>query len=172
MAPVIPSDLVLYEPSLIASTDDDEVGGGVSGTLEKVDGIVDEIFFTSASKPVGQGATVRYSKAFARNDNATEILSDTRVYLGIREHPGQIEIALEHSLGIAILDGDQILASPLTAPAATSFSTPLNYAAGLTVGNSGWLTAQSAQGIWLKQSISEGIAADASAVVQIVFGNS
>ncbi len=168
---VVASDLVLYEPSLIASTDLDEVGGGVSGTLARVDGIVDEIFFTSSSKPSGSGTTVRYSKIFARNDNISDVISDVRVYFDAREHPGQIEIALEHSLGIAILDGDQILASPLTAPASTAFATPVNYAEGLTIGNSGTLKALSVQGVWLKQTISEGINSDASAFVEVVFGN-
>jgi len=168
---VIASDLVLYEPTFIAAADVDKAGGPISGPLKKVEGILDEIFFTSASKPVGQGSNVRYSKVFARNDNSADVLSDVRVYMGTIEHLGQIAIALEVSSGIAILDGDQVLASPLTAPTVVSFVEPFSYAAGLTIGNSGTLKALSAQGIWLRQTISEGIAADASAPVEVVFGN-
>lgn len=168
---VIQSDLVLYEPTFIAATDADKVGGPTSSPLKKVDGIVDEIFFTSASKPVGQGSNVRYSKVFARNDNLSDALSAVRVYMGTIEHQGQIQIALEVSSSIAILDGDQIIASPQTAPTVVAFVEPFSYAAGLTVGIDGILGAKKAQGIWLKQIISEGIVADASAPVEIIFGN-
>lgn len=168
---VTATDLVLYEPSFLAASDADPVGGTIDSGLNPVDGLIDEIFFTSASKPVGQGDNIRYSKVFGRNNNTSLALSNTRVYIGVIEHAGQIEIALEQSAGIAILDGDQLIAGPQTAPTVSAFSAPSTYATGLTVGNSGLLGSLQAQGIWLKQSISEGIAADVSAFVDIVFGN-
>lgn len=168
---VIASDLNLYEPSLVAVTDNDEVGGAISGSLARVDGIVDEIFFTSSSKAVGQGNNTRYSKVFARNDNVSDTLSDVRVYMGAIEHTGQIAIALEQSAGIAILDGDQIIASPQTAPIVSAFSEVFNFANGLTAGFDGILGPLQAQGVWVRQIITEGIDADASAFVDIVFGN-
>lgn len=167
---VTATDLVLYEPSFLAASDADPVGGVIDTGLNTVDGLIDEILFTSASNPVGGGATVRYSKVFARNDNISG-LPDTRVYIGVIEHAGQIEIALEQVAGIAILDGSQLIVGPKTAPVVSSFSAPATYAAGLTVGNNGLLGSLEAQGIWLKQSIPEGIVADVSAFVDIVFGN-
>jgi len=167
---VAATDLVLYEPSFLALSDGDKIGGKVSAALNPVDGLIDEIFFTSSSKPVGQGANVRYAKVFARNDNTTDGLSDVRVYINVIEHTGQVKIALATSAGIAILDDDQVTAGPRTAPTGT-FTSPTNYAAGLTVGNGGFLGPLKAQGIWLKQSISEGIVADVSAFIDIAFGN-
>ncbi len=168
---VIASDLNLYEPSLVAVTDADPVGGAISGSLARVDGIVDEIFFTSSSKALGGGNNTRYSKVFARNDNSADTLSDVRVYLGNVEHFGQIAFALEQSAGIAILDGDQIIASPQTAPVVSSFSQVATYAAGITVGADGLLGPLKAQGVWIRQIITEGINADGSAFVDVVFGN-
>ena len=55
--------------------------------------------------------------------------------------------------------------------ASTTFSKPFSYADGLPVGNSSLLGSTQAQGIWIKQSISAGIASDASAFVDIKFGN-
>jgi len=168
---VAATDLVLYEPSFLASSDGNKVGGAISSALNPVDGLIDEIFFTGSSKPVGQGANVRYSKVIARNDNITSGLSDTRVYITALEHTGQISIALEQSAGIAILDGTETIVGPRTAPVVSAFSAPTTYAAGLTVGNGGLLGPLKAQGIWLKQSISEGIGSDVSAFVDITFGN-
>lgn len=171
MGVVVASDLNLYEPSFLAASDGDPVGGAIDTGLNPINGIVDEIFFTSSSKPVGQGANVRYSKLFARNDNITATISDMRVYIDALEHSGQIEIALEQSAGIAILDGSQLIVGPKTAPIVGSFTAPTNYAGGLTIGADGLMGPLKKQGIWIKQSISENIGTDVSAFVDITFGN-
>jgi len=168
---IVASDLVVYKPTFLAVTSGDKVGGPISSGLNLFLGIVDEIFLTSVSKAVAQGNTVQYSKLFCRNDHGSDTLSDVRTWIQSIEHSGQIHIALEVSSGIAVYNASQTISNPTTAPTVTGWSTPFRFSDGLLFANSGFLQVGQAQGVWLRQTISEGLTADASAPFNIAFGN-
>lgn len=168
---VTASDLTLYQPSFLPISANATVGGGVGSPLTEFQSIVDEIFLTSASKAVGQGTNVRYSKLFCRNDDASDSISDMRTWILSQEKPNQINIALEVSAGLAIYDGTQTITDTSIAPVVTGWSNPANHSDGLLFANSGIQGAGEAQGIWLRQTITEGLAADGSVPFQVTFGN-
>lgn len=168
---VTASDLVLYQPSFLPISANIVVGGGIGSPLTGFQGIVDEIFLTSASKSVGEGTNVRYSKFFIRNDDTSDSISDMRVWVLSQEKPNQVNMALEVSAGLAIYDGTQLVTNTSTAPIVTGFSNPTNHSDGLLFANSGIQGAGQAQGIWLRQTITEGLAADGSVPFTVAFGN-
>jgi len=157
MSPVVASDLLWILSSMMAPSDGAPAGGGEDGSETELDGTLGQVFYTVAAQEAGGSDVIRFQKVFAKNKNATTPLTASKVWIQAQEHAGQIQIGLASSL-----DDTKSIPNPLTAPSDIVFADAPSEGAAIDVANSGSLTAGSAQGVWLKQTIPAGTQADAS----------
>lgn len=103
-------------------------------------------FYNVAADAGGGSTRIFYEKVFAKNNHATLALTSAQV-LEAADPSGKVAFALEASL-----DGDDVAADRITAPAAGyTFNSSAK-----SVANSGNLLPGSAQGIWLQLTLAAG----------------
>lgn len=119
------------------------VGGAISTT--GVAGNLNELFAYVDSPPSGVDTeAVQYRKIHVKNEG-TVTLTGVYVWIDAIEHTGQIYIGVEDS-------AEQSISEPTgSAPTSVSFSQPLSYTEGISLGT---FAADAHTGIWLRQTLS------------------
>lgn len=118
-----------------------QVGGTVSSLA--LSGYIDELFPYVSAPPTGSNEVfVQYRKVFIKNEYETDS-STTRVWIEGAEHLNQI------SVGIG--GASDTISSATGIPSVSIWATPTSYSNGLEIGT---IAANTASGIWLRQTLS------------------
>lgn len=149
---VTPTDLKLYQ-SLNMPNNDEDLNGGAIAAVE-ITGVLDEVFIDAYSEETGEGDRIVYRKVFFKNTSATA-LTVARVWMSADEHD-YITLDLESAV-----DDDHTSTNRVTAPADHVFAEHNSEATAHAV-PTGTLGAGEAIGVWLKLTIPENQAPDAS----------
>ena len=150
---VTPTDLKLYEATSMPNNDED-VNGGVINAAAEIEGVLDEVFIDAYSKETGAGDRIVYRKVFFKNTSATA-LTVAKVWMSADEHD-YITLDLESAV-----NDNHTSTNRITAPADHTFAEHNTEALAHAVPGAS-LAAGAAIGIWLKLTIPENQAPDAS----------
>ena len=158
--------LSLILSSFQAASDGAVEGGKVSHNNAGLPAGKNLFLFATTSKPTGQGITRHYKKMFFKNFSVDRVVN-AKIWIDSQERSPQIKIAHERNAlnGGHIIDGSDRVAAPTTKPAnltLTNFTLATNSTNAIQAGGSGSLPGGSAFGIWVLQTISEGLLADSS----------
>lgn len=151
---VVGTDLKLYAAAAMPN-DDTSLNGGAIDAGSEITGALDEVFKDAYSKETGDGDRIVYRKVFLKNTSATT-LTGVKVWMSADEHD-YITLDLEASV-----DGNDTSTNRITAPAGYSFAEHASEGAAHTLPGDGNLDAGEAIGVWLKKTIPENQAPDAS----------
>jgi len=152
---VVSTDLKLYAAAAMPA-DDTSSNGGAIDTGAEITGSLDEVFKDAYSKETGDGDRIVYRKVFLKNTNGSIALSGVKVWMSADEH-NYITLDLEASV-----DGNDTSTNRVTAPAGYSFAEHASEGAAHTLPGDGNLDSGEAIGVWLKKTIPENQAPDAS----------
>lgn len=128
-----------YNPTGLSNV----VGGGISST--PISGYIGEVFSFVEAVPSGtETASYQYRKVYVKNEYTSQSTL-TKIWLDAVEHPEQISIAKEATVG-------DTTASPTTEPTnVTGWVSPENYIEGLHIGS---LSVNAQTGVWIRQTLS------------------
>lgn len=152
---VVSTDLKLYAAANMPN-DDTSLNGGAIDVGAEITGALDEVFKDAYSKETGGGDRIVYRKVFLKNTNGATTLSSVKVWMSADEHD-YITLDLESSV-----DGSDTSTNRITAPAGYSFGEHASEEAAHALPGDGNLDAGEAIGVWLKKTIPENQAPDAS----------
>lgn len=150
---VTPADLKLYEAAAMPNDDSSSNGGAINAAAE-ITGVLDEVFIDAYSKETGEGDRIVYRKVFFKNTAATA-LTVAKIWMSADEHD-YITLDLDDAV-----DGTTTSTNRITAPAGRSFAEHASEGAAHAVPGAALATGE-AIGIWLKLTIPENQAPDAS----------
>jgi len=152
---VVSTDLKLY-CSVNMPNDDTSLNGGAIDAASEITGALDEVFKDAYSKETGGGDRIVYRKVFFKNTNGATTLEDVKIWMSADEHD-YITLDLESAI-----NGTDTSTNRITAPAGYTFAEHASEGAAHALPGDGNLDAGEAIGVWLKKTIPENQAPDAS----------
>lgn len=153
---VVDTELKLYASAGMPN-DDTTLNGGAIDAGSEITGALEEVFKGAYSKEVGGGDRIVYRKVFFKNTNGVTALTEAKVWMSADEH-NYITLDLESSI-----DGNNTSTNRITSPAnGVSFGEHANEGAAHILPGDQKLDPGEAIGIWLKLTIPEDQAPDAS----------
>lgn len=150
---VTSTDLKLYEAAAMPNDDTSTNGGAINAAAE-ITGVLDEVFIDAYSKETGEGDRIVYRKVFFKNTAATA-LTVAKIWMSADED-NRITLDLESAV-----DDNHTSTNRIIAPADHTFAEHNSEALAHAVPGAA-LGAGEAIGIWLKLTIPENQAPDAS----------
>lgn len=140
------------------NTDEDmSLGGGRSSTEVVFSPILNNLFDNVTPEQSATGE-VEYRCIFLQNDHATDTITDVKIWVYSNTPNANTTIAIGLDPAGKNTAADTI--SPSTeAPAGVTFSTPTDYAGGLSIGT---MNAQDVYPVWIRRTTTAGAVASAN----------
>lgn len=151
------TDILFLLSGTSGNTDPNASLGGAPSTTQITSANLNNLF-DQVSGAESQAGDVEYRGFYVKNNHGSLALQNARVFISSVTPASDTEIAI----GLAT-EGVNVnmatIANESTAPAGVTWSAPLTYAAGLSLGN---LPAGQFYGVWVRWTVNAGAAANAS----------
>jgi len=152
--PIIAADIKRYLSGGAANADPNASLGGARSSVEVVDATIGNLFDNIDSTEATAGDT-EYRCLYIKNTHATLTLQAAKIW--IQTNTPSADTAIRIGLGTAAINAtEQTVADESTAPSGVTFSTAVNEAAALVIGD---LIAGAHKAIWYERVVGAAAAA-------------